>query len=102
MPRDKSSNETLKHNICNYVKNGKVFFSTHTKTTNKWCLGIHAENPDIAIDLEIQLSYIFTDRTIRTYSNESAAQWCKGEYNVVIVTQYSKERVEALQAEFTQ
>ncbi len=96
MPLDKSSNESIKQSICNYIGKADIFFSTHPTTANKWCLGMRVESSDIAAQLETYLSHIIKDRTVITYSNEAASQWCNGKYNVVIVTQYKEEDTVAL------
>lgn len=78
MPLDTSTNESTIRDICNYIQSADIFFSTHTTTTNKWCLGLNAEHSKIATLLESFLSHIIKDRTIKIYSNETATQWCKG------------------------
>ena len=98
MPLDKSSNESIKQSICDYITKADIFYSTHPTTANKWCLGIHAESPKIAAQLETYLSHIIKDRTVITYSNTAALQWRNGKYNVVIVTQYTEEDIAALKA----
>lgn len=97
---DKSSNESIKKSICDYIARADIFYSAHPTTANKWCLGICAESPNIATQLEIYLSHIIKDRTVITYSNETASQWCNGKYNVVIVTQYTKDDIIELKAAF--
>lgn len=98
MPLDKSSNESIKQSICDYITKADIFYSTHPTTANKWCLGIRAESPKIAAQLETYLSHIIKDRTVITYSNKAALQWRNGKYNVVIVTQYTEEDIAALKA----
>ena len=94
MPLDKSSNESIKQSICDYITKADIFYSTHPTTAN----GIHAESPKIAAQLETYLSHIIKDRTVITYSNKAALQWRNGKYNVVIVTQYTEEDIAALKA----
>jgi hypothetical protein len=98
MPLDKSSNESIKQSICDYIAKADIFYSTHPTTANKWCLGICAESPNIAEQMETYLPHIIKNQTVKTYSNKSALQWCNGKYNVVIVTQYTKEDIAALKA----
>lgn len=100
MPLDKSSNESIKQSICDYIARADIFYSTHPTTANKWCLGICAESPNIATQLETYLSHIIKDRTVRIHSNQTASQWCNGKYNVVIVTQYTEDEATALKAAF--
>ena len=100
MPLDKSSNESIEQSICSYIAKADIFYSTHPTTANKWCLGICAESPNIATQLETYLSHIIKDRTVITYSNKTASQWCNGKYNVVIVTQYTEECIAALKSAF--
>lgn len=96
MPLNKSSNESIKQRIRDYVTKVDCFYSTHPTTINKWCLGICVESSDIATQMEIALSHVIRDRTVKTYSNETASQWCNGKYNVVIVTQYTEDGIVAL------
>ena len=96
MPLNKSSNESIKQSICNYIEKADIFFSTHPTTANKWCLGMCVESSDIATQLKTYFSHIIKDRTIVTYSNEAASQWCNGKYNVVIVTQYKEDDIAGL------
>lgn len=100
MPLDKSSNESIKRSICDYIARADIFYSTHPTTANKWCLGICAKSPNIATQLETYLSHIIKDRTVITYSNKTASQWCDDIYNVVIVTQYTKEEIALFKAGF--
>ena len=88
MPLDKSSNESIKQSICDYITKADIFYSTHPTTANKWCLGIRAESPKIAAQLETYLSHIIKDRTVITYSNKAALQWRNGKYNVVTQTSH--------------
>lgn len=101
MPLNKSSNESIKQSICDYITKADVFYSTHPTTVNKWCLGVHVESSDIATQMETYLSHVIRNRTVKTYSNEIASQWCNGKYNVVVVTQYSKKDIEAFKEMFS-
>lgn len=100
MPLGKSSDKTLKRDIYNYIQRSQPFFSTHPTTENKWCLGINAEDEMTASQLETYLCNIIQGRTIRVYSNKASSQWCDGKYNVVIVTQYTKEDIALFKARF--
>lgn len=61
-----------KRSICNYIAKADIFYGIHLTATNKSCLGMHVKSPDIAIQLEVYLSHIIQDRTIKMYTNEPA------------------------------
>lgn len=104
MPLNKSSSETIHQSLIKYITDGEVFFSSLTTGTNKWCLGIKAEDNKTAQQLEIYFCHwpLFASPLYMKLSNETAAPWCGGKYNVVIVTQHTKEELLAIQKKIQQ
>lgn len=102
MPLDKSSNESIKQSICDYIARADIFYSTHPTTTNKWCLGINAEDSKTAEQLFSYFCHIepFSNQLNIKLLNEEAAAWCGHKYNFVIVTLYSQSELEQIKNYF--
>lgn len=99
MPLDKSSDASINQSLLKYIVDGEVFFSSLTTGTNKWCLGIKAEDEKTAQQIEIYFCHwpLFKSPLYIKLSNKQAALWCNGKYNVVIVTQSTEEELLAIQ-----
>ena len=102
LPLDKSSNESIKQSICDYISKADIFCITHPTATNKWCLGINAEDSKTAEQLFSYFCHIepFRNKLNKKLLNKEAAAWCEGKYNFVIVTQYSQSELEQIKNHF--
>lgn len=103
MPLNKSSDESIKQSICDYIAKADIFCSTHPTATNKWCLGINAEENKTAEQLFSYFCHIkpFSDQLNIKLSNEKAAAWCEGKYNFIVVTTYSQSELEQIKNHFS-
>lgn len=46
--------------ICDYIAKADIFYGIHLTATNKSYLGMHVKSPDIATQLEVYLSHIYS------------------------------------------
>jgi len=96
---DNTTPKAIYLSLCRYIANADVFFSCLPSGTNKWCFGIKAESEKIARQLDGYFCHWppFQGPLYKKLSNQDAAAWCDGKYNVIIITQDNKENLLSFQ-----